>query len=207
MKLPQISATFWKEDIEKIVPSDLSVTITGSHRLKDTYLPVLYVHLPQPLNVKKKKLRCEQLKGRTVLVDGYNVLITLESLLREERTFVADDSFLRDVRGVFRNHSNDIFTSRAVEKMLSFLAVAEVEQADILLDTQMKHSGELASFIRSRMKELSIKGNAGTSKHVDHDLKTCDGKKVVATADGIIIDAVRNVIDIPGCIAMKMDGR
>ncbi|SFM15986.1 DUF434 domain-containing protein [Methanolobus profundi] len=156
---------------------------------------------------KKKKLRCEQLKGRTVLVDGYNVLITLESLLREERTFVADDSFLRDVRGVFRNHSNDIFTSRAVEKMLSFLAVAEVEQADILLDTQMKHSGELASFIRSRMKELSIKGNAGTSKHVDHDLKTCDGKKVVATADGIIIDAVRNVIDIPGCIAMKMDGR
>ncbi|WMW22367.1 DUF434 domain-containing protein [Methanolobus mangrovi] len=152
---------------------------------------------------KKKKLNCGELKGRTVLIDGYNVLITLESLLKGERTWLADDSFLRDIRGVFRNHSNDDVTFEAVEKMLSFVSRSKVKEANVLLDTQMKNSGELAAFIRKRMQELEITGSAMTSRHVDYDLKNCYISDVVATADGIIIDSVNNVIDIPACISRE----
>ncbi len=152
---------------------------------------------------KKKKLHCEELKGKTLLVDGYNVLITLESMLGGERMWIADDSFLRDIQGVFNNHSNEKLTFQAVEEMLSFLLNADVKKTDVLLDSQMKHSGELAAFIRKRMKELSIKGEAKTSRNVDYDLKNCQPSYVIATADGIIIDSVKNVIDIPACIYRK----
>jgi hypothetical protein len=159
------------------------------------------------LKRRKKKLKCEELKGKTLLIDGYNVLITLESILQGERTWVADDSFIRDIRGLFRNHSNDKFTYEAVEEMLSFLVISEVKKATILLDTQMKHSGELAALIRKRMKDLSISGDARTSKHTDYGLKNCDSSYVVATADGIIIDAVKSVVDFPGCISRKLSNR
>ena len=154
---------------------------------------------------RKKKLTCGNLKGKTLLIDGYNVLITLESLIKGERTWLTDDSFLRDIRGVFRNHSNDDVTFEAVEKMLSFVSRSKVKEANVLLDTQMKNSGELAAFIRKRMQELEITGSARTSRHVDYDLKNCYISDVVATADGIIIDSVNNVIDIPACIYKKSD--
>ncbi|WP_242492615.1 DUF434 domain-containing protein [Methanolobus psychrotolerans] len=149
---------------------------------------------------KKKKLKCEELKSRTLLIDGYNVLITLESLLKGEKMWLADDSFVRDIRGVFRNHSNDHVTFEAVEEMLCFLLNSRIKNADVLLDTQMKNSGELAAFIRTKMEEHSLTGDVRTSKHVDYDLKNCNPSYVVATADGIVIDAVKNVVDIPGCI-------
>lgn len=150
---------------------------------------------------KKKKLDTHGLKSRKLLVDGYNVLITLESLLGDEEVWIGDDSFLRDIRGVFRNHSNGDTTFQAVENMLDFIKRSDVASVEILLDTQMKNSGELAAVIRKRMEELSISGDARTSKHVDFDLKNCSSDYIVATADGVIIDAVKYVVDIPGCIA------
>jgi hypothetical protein len=154
-----------------------------------------------------KKLKVEDLKDRKLLIDGYNVLITLESLFDGEKVWIADDSFLRDIRGVFKNHSNDDITFKAVEKMLGFILKADVKSTEILLDAQMKNSGELAAFIRKRMGDLSIPGDARTSRHVDFDLKSCASDYVVATADGVIIDSVENVVDIPGCIADSLKGQ
>ncbi|WP_340818883.1 DUF434 domain-containing protein [Methanolobus sp. WCC4] len=190
--------------LERGYRRDSSIRFVGDHYgigRNDRYILARTVFSDGTARERKKKMvQCDQLQNRSVLVDGYNVLITLESLLRGERVWLADDSFLRDIRGVFRNHSNDRFTTEAVEEMLSFFVMSEVGTACILLDSQMKHSGDLASFIRKRMHELSITGDAKTSKHVDHDLKNCDGSYIVATADGIIIDSVGKVIDIPGCI-------
>jgi len=154
---------------------------------------------------QKKKLGTHDLKDKKLLVDGYNVLITLESLLDADEVWIGDDSFLRDIKGVFKNHSNGNTTYQAVENMLDLIKRSDVASAEILLDTQMKNSGELAALIRKRMEELSISGDARTSKHVDFDLKNSSSDYVVATADGVIIDAVKNVIDIPGCIAAGLD--
>ncbi|WP_406671231.1 DUF434 domain-containing protein [Methanolobus sp. ZRKC4] len=193
--------------LERGYKKDSSIRFAGDHyRLdkNDRYILARTVFSPETSKArKKKKIHREELKGKTLLVDGYNVLITLESMLGGERMWIADDSFLRDIQGVFNNHTNDNLTFQAVEKMLSFLLSTEIKKTDVLLDTQMKRSGELAAFIRKRMKELSIKGEARTSRHVDYDLKNCHPSYVVATADGIIIDSVKNVIDIPACIYRK----
>ncbi len=156
--------------------------------------------MDQAFGRKEKKIECSQLRNRMILIDGYNVLITMESLISGSTICVGDDSFTRDIKGVFRKHSNSDVTSEAVETLLGFLVCSEIKSACVLLDTQIRNSGELAAFIRRRMKDLSIQGDARTSRHVDHDLKNCEPDQIVATADGIIIDSVKNVVDIPGCI-------
>ena len=193
--------------LERGYKRDSSIRFAADHYgldKNDRYILARTVFSPDSSKArKKKKLHCEELKGKTLLVDGYNVLITLESMLGGERIWIADDSFLRDIQGVFNKHSNNKLTFQAVEELLSFLLSSEVKKTDVLLDTQMKYSGELAAHIRKRMKELSMKGEARTSRHVDYDLKNCQPSYVVATADGIIIDSVKNVIDIPACIYSK----
>ncbi|WP_135606203.1 DUF434 domain-containing protein [Methanococcoides sp. NM1] len=150
-------------------------------------------------NRSKKKLGCSQLKGCDVFVDGYNVLITIETALKNEPIWFADDGFLRDTSGIFRNHKITDTTCMAVDEMLSTLSTLKVTSATILLDSQMSNSGKLAQFILKRSKDHTFKADARTSKHVDFDLKEAGPHAVIATADSIIVDAVDKVVDITEC--------
>jgi hypothetical protein len=146
-----------------------------------------------------KKLACSRLKGCDIFIDGYNVLITMESVLQNETVWFADDGFLRDTRGIFKNHTNTATTYRAVDEMLATLSELEVDSATILLDTQMSNSGKLAQFIRKRAAKYPFNADARTSKHVDFDLKQVGPKGVIATADSVIVDAVERAVDLTAC--------
>lgn len=154
----------------------------------------------------KKKLSCSRLEGFDVFVDGYNVLITIESALKNEPIWSADDGFLRDTSGIFRNHKITNTTCMAVDEMLSTLSTLKIRSATILLDSQMSNSRKLAQFIRERTESKAFKADVRTSKHVDFDLKEAGANTVIATADGIIIDAVEKVVDVTGCW-MKQNGK
>ncbi|AKB85247.1 DUF434 domain-containing protein [Methanococcoides methylutens] len=147
----------------------------------------------------KKKLNCSLLEGCDVLIDGYNVIITIESALKNEPIWFSDDGFLRDTSGVFRNHRVTDTTFMAVDEMLSMLLAFKSRSVTILLDSQMSNSGKLAEFIREKAESYNFKVDARTSKHVDFDLKEAGADSVIATADGIIIDAVDRVVDITEC--------
>jgi len=154
----------------------------------------------------KKKLECSQLKGCDVFVDGYNVLITIETALKNEPLWFADDGFLRDTSGIFSNHKITDTTCMAVDEMILTLANLKVRSATILLDSQMSNSGILAELIRKRSKDQTFKGDTRTSKHVDFDLKEAGSHAVIATADSVIVDAVEKVVDITECW-MKQNSR
>jgi hypothetical protein len=58
------------------------------------------------------------------------------------------------------------------------------------------------------MEEHEIPGEARISKTTDFELKAYEecqkNDLVVATSDGIVIDSVSQVIDIPACLMEKM---
>ncbi len=153
---------------------------------------------------RMKSVPCVDIRDRDVFIDGYNVLITIESYLKGEEMWVGDDGFIRDNRGVFRSHVNDAATFRSVGLMLSVAAGNAAGKVTILLDEQMSMSGQLVIVIRQKIDEAGVKGHVLTSASTDHDLKKAGSNVIVATADGVIIDAVNAVVDIPGCI-MKED--
>lgn len=182
--------------------------VSDHYRLTESERHIL-VRVVRPPKVatarREKRLACADINGRDVLIDGYNVLITVESMLKDEKLWLGDDGFIRDTRGVFRNYNNTDTTCKAVDEMLSFLSECKVTSVNILLDTQMSKSGQLARYIDNRFHRYSLNGSARTSRHVDFDLKNAGAGVVVATADGVVIDAVGEVIDIAACL-MEREG-
>ena len=180
-----------------------AITFVSNHyRLEEQERHILtrLVFSPEMAAIRrKKKLSCTKLKGCNVFIDGYNVLITLETVLKKETVWIVDDGFIKDTRGIFRNHDNTETTYKAVDEMLSTLSRLQVGSVTILLDSQMSNSGNLAHFIRKRLEKYKFKAEARTSKHVDFDLKTIGSHAVVATADSVIVDAAEQVVDISAC--------
>lgn len=154
-----------------------------------------------------KKIGCNEVRNRDLLLDGYNVLLTVDSLLKEETMWFCDDGYIRDTRFYFSKskHAEDI--DEALETVLEYLSGTGPATINFLLDAQISRSGELAGFIRRKLDEKGIPGEARTSRHVDFDLKKEGGDPekdvVVASSDGIVIDSVLKVLDIPACLMEK----
>lgn len=152
---------------------------------------------------ERKRLSLRELEGRTIAVDGYNVLITVESLLSGVPVYLCDDGFLRDTRGVFRRFQPSDLTVIALEEVISILKENGVARAEFILDQQISRSGELAARIREMMADLDLPGSAKTARDADRRLKLAASP--VATGDGAIIDAASEVVDIPGEVANRRE--
>jgi len=148
----------------------------------------------------KKKISCSDIKGKDLVVDGYNVIIATESVVSGEPIFLCDDGFLRDVRGIFRNYKNP--ERNICRQILEIISEHQPNSVTFLFDAQISKSGVLARYIRGLLSEYSLSGDARTSRHVDFDLKHCG--LIVATGDGNIIDEVKSVVDIPMCVCEKL---
>ena len=148
---------------------------------------------------KSQSLESLRLKG--VFVDGYNVLITTESLLAGYPVYLCDDDFLRDTRGIFSSYKISGLTAPALSGLLDLLAEAEPVHVEVLLDQQMSRSGELAELVRGMMAGRGLPGTARTARNVDHLLKVSES--VVATSDGNVIDAAIRIYDLPREIAKR----
>lgn len=155
-----------------------------------------------------KKIACEGIKDRKLLLDGYNVLLSVDSLLKKELMWFCDDGYIRDTRYYFSKAKQAEDIEEALDAVLKFLSETGPESVIFLFDAQISRSGELAGLIRHRLEEYEISGEAKTSKTADFELKTEGGNPennvIVATSDGIIIDSVKEVLDIPACLMEKM---
>jgi hypothetical protein len=153
------------------------------------------------LSRKDKRIKVNELCGRKVAIDGYNVLITIESLIIGAPVYLCDDGFLRDTRGIFRRYKSSDHTTLALSEILSILKESGVGWAELFLDQQISRSGELATEIRGMMTGFEVPGFAKTAKDVDRKLKLA--KCPVATGDGAIIDEASEAVDIPAEVAKR----
>jgi hypothetical protein len=193
--------------VDRGYPGDSAVRyVSDHHRLPDEQRFVLR-RTVAPKEVARRRMEktvgLPTLRGKAVFVDGYNVLITTESLLAGFPVYLCDDGFLRDIRGIFRSYRPSQDTSSALLKILNLLAEAGPAKVVVLLDQQMSGSGEMAGKNRILMADLGLPGGARTARDVDHQLKVCSAGAIVATSDGNVIDARSSVIDLPGEIARR----
>jgi hypothetical protein len=115
---------------------------------------------------RDKTVVCEDLEGEVVFVDGYNVLIGVESALKGEPVYLCDDGFLRDTRGVFRSYRCSGLTERAMDEILGVLTGFAPFQVEFLFDSQISKSGEMARWVNMKLKDAGLEGSARTSIHV-----------------------------------------
>ncbi len=145
---------------------------------------------------RTKFLQCGEIEGKSIVIDGYNIIIGMESIL-EKKAYLCDDGVIRDVKGAFRSYKVSSNTEEAVSLILEYLKEMKPENVVFLFDAQISKSGMLAKRLRERLGGAGLKGDARTSKHVDYDLKHC--MDVVASSDGVIIDEAGRVVNFLRC--------
>lgn len=176
--------------------------VCGHYKLKkpDRNILVRTVYSKKEIkDHKKRRIPMEGIKDKTIIVDGYNVLIGTECLLGRGQIIESQDGFHRDSLGIFGRYKYSLYTEPAIERILETLKKYEPQKVLFYLDSQVSKSGELASFIRRKMREMGLNGDSITTHNVDREIKSKNG--ITATSDTAIIEKVNKVVDLVGSIA------
>jgi len=154
---------------------------------------------------EKKKISPNQIRGCDLVIDGYNILITIEAGLSGRPLVLGDDGFIRDISGLSGNFQKTERTGQALELLLNLLKRVKPRQTLFLFDSPISRSGELAQEVRSRMQMENLPGDAMAVRVPEKILIGFPGS--VATSDTAIIDRSKKVIDLAGYIVMNLSRR
>jgi len=150
---------------------------------------------------RKKKILPNQIRGCDFVIDGHNVLITIEAGLSGRPLVLGDDGFIRDISGLSGNFQKTEMTVQAVELLLNFLKRVKPCQTLFLFDSPISRSGELAQEVRSRMQKENLPGDAMAIRVPEKILIGFPG--TVATSDTAIIDRSHKVVDLAGYVLSR----
>jgi len=150
---------------------------------------------------RSKITNINEIEGKILIVDGYNVLITVESILCGDfdSIVLCDDNVVRDLKAVFGKYKFSEITEIALNLILTLISRYKPLNIVFFLDNPVSFSGKLAGLVMDIMDNLGLKGIVKLSKNVDMEIKAIASREdvVVATSDSIIIDNVNKFVDIP----------
>lgn len=187
-----------------------ALEFVGNHYLLDkderNYLQ-RKVYSTDKVNGRKSKIiPLSKIKGKSLFIDGYNVLITVESIWRNDESIVfCEDGILRDLNAVFGKYRCNDETTPALNSIVALAKIYHPSNIQFFFDSQVSKSGELAKLAEKIMKEHEINGSANTVPNVDYQLVSLSNEKdgVVASSDSVIMDKVDYILDIP-CFIRKI---
>jgi hypothetical protein len=142
--------------------------------------------------------------GRSLALDGHNVLITLECALRGIPVLAADDGFIRDIGQVSHTFRPSPLTDQVLEHLSRYLAGHEIGPVTFWFDAPMSRSGELAATTRKIMQACRLPGEAQAVPVPEKRL--LEGTDVIGSSDTYVIDRSWQVVDVAGEIIRQMSG-
>jgi hypothetical protein len=150
---------------------------------------------------RKKKVFLGDVLNQDLVIDGHNVLITIEAGISGRPLILGDDGFIRDISGVSGNFKKTETTEKAIQFIIRAIKKMRPTQTLFLLDAPISKSGELAEAVRNYLKKEDISGNAMALRIPERILIGFPG--VVATSDTAIINRSKKVLDLAGHVLRK----
>ncbi|MBN1144417.1 MAG: DUF434 domain-containing protein [Bacteroidales bacterium] len=145
----------------------------------------------------RKSLLTNDVEGKELVIDGYNVLFTLLNYRLGRILFISTDNYLRDAGSLHGKLRDEKTFRECTDLMLKYLKSKQPVSAAIYLDAPVSHSQKHALMISENMKEAGIQGACYVIRSADWALKQ-QQTAVIATADTAIIEkALTQVVDIP----------
>ncbi|MCE5215100.1 MAG: DUF434 domain-containing protein [Methanobacterium sp.] len=152
---------------------------------------------------RSKIVPISKIKGKNLFIDGYNVLITVESICKNENSIMmCEDGVLRDINAVFGKYKCKEKTKIALNSIISLVKIYKPTNVHFFFDSQVSKSGELSKITQQILLAQEVTGSADTASNVDYQLINLSNETdgVVATSDSIIMDKVDYILDIPSFI-------
>ena len=135
---------------------------------------------------REKEVGAERLAGETVLVDGYNVLLTLEAALSGGVLLLARDGVMRDLAAMSAHYRRVQTTRPAIDLLAGFFAAHRCARVEWLLDRPVSNSARLKRLIEERVEEREPPWTVELIDQVDARLAAAE--HVVASADSVVLD-------------------
>lgn len=123
----------------------------------------------------------DQLRGATVWIDGFNILITAERALRGDPILRCRDGVIRDIAGVHGTYRRGRQTNAALDQISAALRELGVGEILWLFDQPVSNSGRAAELARRY-------GDASVVADPDQDLIHAPEEVIVISGDGEVIE-------------------
>ena len=135
---------------------------------------------------RDRQVTPEQLAGRPLWIDGYNVLTTIETALAGGAVLPGRDGTYRDMASMHGSYRKVEETRPALELLGRVTCAVQVQECVWYLDSPVSNSGRLKGVI------LEVAAAQGWPWHVelvgDPDGLLAETAEIIATADSAILD-------------------
>lgn len=139
---------------------------------------------------------------KSVHIDGFNTIITLEVALSGSPVFCCGDGTIRDLAGLRGTYRLINQTKTAVELILQQLEALKIEKACFYLDAPVSNSGRLSGLIQECARKYDVSVTVQIIHDVDRVLEQLEG---VISGDAIILNKCMSWLNIMPDIIKRME--
>lgn len=182
-----------QEDIQWLLdhgyPMKSVITFVGSHyQLTSRQRSALQRATDRTTCYHERKSKCldlERLEEGPLLVDGFNLIITLETAISGSMVIEGADGVIRDLAGLRGTYRIIKQTDQALDLLSLFIQAYHVPSVHVYLDAPVSNSGKL----RKKILEQSLSWNSPeTVDLVPNADRELSGKARIATSDSVLLD-------------------
>lgn len=186
----ETAAGDYVEFLEKGYPQKAVHQIVGDrYSLTGTERAVLYRGLSGREECKRRISKIGEpglIRGRTLMIDGFNVILTVASYLNGNLVFISGDGFLRDASEIHGKAFRPDLYERSIKLILEYLGTLSPAEVVFIYDEPVKTAEKLRDFTSLLSQEYSFSIKAIISCSTDKTL--AENKGIIATSDSVIID-------------------
>lgn len=152
-------------------------------------------------DVSVRQAKCftkEQIQNRVIDIDGFNILILLESALSGAFIFKSKDGTYRDISSVHGSYRRVIKTEEAINLIGNVLFNLDILEVNWFLDAPVSNSGKL----KKRLEVIGIQNNYNWNIYLvnNPDRLLVDRNNIVVSSDGWILDRCYKWFNLPSII-------
>jgi hypothetical protein len=203
--------------LDRGYPKKAALTLVGDrHALRDRQRMAVQRCAASERDRRHRQTRqvpARALAGETLLVDGYNVLLTVEAALSGGVLLLGRDGVLRDLTSMSGHYRRMRSTRPALEAIAVFCADAGCRSLSWYFDRPISNSGRLKQAIDALASEAGWAWDVELVPSPDRTL--VDSESIIATADSGVLDRcerwfnlAREVVEasMPGAWIIDLSG-
>lgn len=142
---------------------------------------------------KSKEINSNELIDKTLNIDGFNLIITLEVALSSGTLIVGNDGLIRDLAGLRGTYKLIDKTDIAINYIFKFLELNKIKSINIYLDSPVSNSANLKIKILEHSNKFNVKTNVELVNNADIVLEKLD---YVVTSDATILDKCNSFVNL-----------
>lgn len=148
-----------------------------------------------------RRQNCVELKklvNQPIMLDGYNILITVEAAMSDAVIFKGRDGCFRDLASIHGTYRKVTETIPAVELIGGFLQEAGIIDCQWLLDSPVSNSGRLKTLIGKLAHQNEWKWEIELL--TSPDAKLIKSNLTIVSSDGVVLDGCKRWVNLARAI-------